>query len=163
MSPAPVPDKSTPLARTRLHPFVIVTGALFGASAGSGVWTLSAEAATLAWLRMVGGVVLAVGVLTLAFAYGAMLRARTTINPRRHTARLVTAGIFRMSRNPIYIGWFCVIAGRGLARASLFEIAVALAMIPVLHWAVVLREEEYLEAAFGDEYVRYRTKVPRWI
>ena len=103
------------------------------------------------------------GILTLIFSYGAMARARTTINPRRPTARIVTNGIYRISRNPIYLGWFVFLLGRGLASLSLFQMSMAPLMIGLLHWAVVLREEEYLENTFGDEYMRYKQSVRRWL
>ena len=99
----------------------------------------------------------------LVFAYGAMLRSRTTIDPRTHTTRIVSTGIYRLSRNPIYFGWFVVMLGLGLKNLSLFQIVISVLMIGLLHWVVVLPEEEYLEDTFGGEYLRYRDKVRRWL
>jgi protein-S-isoprenylcysteine O-methyltransferase Ste14 len=157
------PDPSKPLARVKLHPFVIVTGAVVVSSLGRSIWRLDLDQPVVATLRICGGVSMVVGGLMLIVAYRSMARARTTINPRLPTTKIVSTGVFRISRNPIYLGWFLVIVGVGLANASLFQIAVAVVMIGLLHWAVVLPEERYLEKTFGDEYVRYKEKVRRWL
>lgn len=156
-------DPSKPLARVKLHPFVIVIGALVVSSLGGGIWRLDPDLAFVSALRTFSGVPMVVGGLMLVLAYGSMARARTTINPRLPTTKIVSTGVFRISRNPIYLGWFLVIVGAALVNASLFQIAVAVLMIGLLHWAVVLPEERYLEKTFGDEYVRYKEKVRRWL
>ena len=76
---------------------------------------------------------------------------------------LLTGGIYRLSRNPIYLGWFIVLLGAGLENRSLFQSTSALVMLGVLHWAVVRPEERSLRAIFGDEYLRYQQRVRRWL
>jgi protein-S-isoprenylcysteine O-methyltransferase Ste14 len=156
-------NDETPLARIRLHPFIVVLGCLYASLFGRRVWTVDLDSARRAVCGVVGVGLAVLGVLTLTLAYRAMARARTTINPREHTTTLVTSGVYRISRNPIYVGWFLVILGQGVASRSLFAVAVAVLMIGLLHWAVVLNEEAYLESAFGDEYARYRESVRRWL
>ena len=70
---------------------------------------------------------------------------------------------YRLSRNPIYLGWFLFVLGQGVKNVSLFQIVVSFLMIGLLHWAVVLREEKYLEDMFGSEYLQYRARVRRWL
>lgn len=156
-------DGSKALAAVRLHPFVIVTGALMIGGAGSVVWRLDAGWAATAPLQSLGKGLLGLGVVTLVFAYGAMAQARTTINPRRPTKSIVSGGIYRLSRNPIYVGWFLFLLGQGLRNASVFEVLVAVLTIGLLHWAVVLPEERYLEDAFGEAYLQYKRSVRRWL
>jgi len=156
-------DSRKALADVKLHPFVIVMGALMIGGAGSGIWMLDPSGAATAPLQSLGKGLVGLGVLTLVFAYGAIAHARTTINPRRPTTSLVSGGIYRFSRNPIYLGWFLFLLGRGLANASLFEVLVAVLMIVLLHWAVVLPEERYLENTFGEAYSRYKRSVRRWL
>lgn len=157
------PTRGSKLANIKLHPFVIVMGAMAIASGGWQVWTLHPSPGPAALLRSCGMGVFAVGVLILVFAYGAMARARTTINPRRHTRAIVARGIYRFSRNPIYLGWFLLLLGSGIMNASPFQVLIACVMVLLLHWAVVRREEEYLARTFGDEYLRYKHSVRRWI
>lgn len=77
-------------------------------------------------------------------------------------ARLVTSGVFRYSRNPIYVafllpilslGWFS--AWAALAAAAIYVAAMTL--------VVIRREEAVLEARFGETYRAYRARVPRWL
>jgi len=138
-------ERPTTLAKVRLHPFVIVMGALWVGGGGQDIWLLDPRWRVTAPLRDFGAGTMVLGVVILVFAYSAMARARTTINPRRSTRAVVSTGIYRFSRNPIYVGWFLFVLGAGLWKASLFEVLVACVMIALLRWAVVLPEEEYLE------------------
>jgi protein-S-isoprenylcysteine O-methyltransferase Ste14 len=156
-------EQEMELPRIRLHPFVIVIGAFVIGGAGQAVWVLDPSWGITTPLRNFGAGTMVIGGLILVFAYGTMARAWTTINPRRHTRAIVTDGVYRFSRNPIYVGWFLVILGAGLTNGSLFEVLVACVMMALLRWAVVLPEEAYLERAFGDEYRRYKRSVRRWV
>ena len=151
------------LANIKLHPALILIGALAAAVAGRDLWTLSPDGAYLRLIQGLGKGLGALGIVTLILAYGAIARARTTINPRRHTSRVVSSRIYRFSRNPIYLGWFFLMLGGGLANLSLFQVLIAVLMIVLLHWAVVLNEEKYLADTFGDTYVRYKDSVRRWL
>lgn len=151
------------LANITLHPGVIVLGALVLVRVGRGVWPLGPEWGAAAVIRSVGMSVKWAGILTLCVAYGAMALARTTINPRRHTRTVVTTGIYRFTRNPIYLGWFLYLLGGGLEGLSLFRVSIALCAIALLHWAVVLHEEQYLENTFGEDYLQYKRRVRRWL
>ena len=99
----------------------------------------------------------------LLVSYGSMAVARTTIDPSEHSSKVVTSGLYAYSRNPIYLGWFLVIAGIGLRNASLLVLVIAVTMVLLLYWAVIVEEEAYLEKRFGDEYLRYKKSVRRWL
>jgi len=92
-----------------------------------------------------------------------MARAKTTIDPNVHSSKIVTSGIYAYSRNPIYLGWFVLIAGRGFMNASLLVLLVAVTMLLLLYWAVIVEEEKYLESKFGEEYLSYKKRVRRWL
>jgi protein-S-isoprenylcysteine O-methyltransferase Ste14 len=62
----------------------------------------------------------------------------------------------------MYVGLLLLIAGIGIALASDWTLALLAPTAIVLHYGVVLREERYLEAKFGEDYRRYRASVPRW-
>jgi protein-S-isoprenylcysteine O-methyltransferase Ste14 len=92
-----------------------------------------------------------------------MLLHGTNVNPLLPTTALVTDGLFRRTRNPLYVG----ILITQYAVAMIFALDwLLLLIIPswvVLHFAVVMREERYLEGKFGDAYRRYKQRVPRYL
>ena len=88
---------------------------------------------------------------------------KTTIMPHQRSARLVTRGPFRFSRNPIYVGNLMVVAGLGLVLSNLW----LLVLTPVLGFALqklaITREERHMEALFADQWRDYKARVRRWI
>lgn len=112
----------------------------------------------------IGGIAFAVaGLLIGGFAFAAMLRARTHIDPYKPATALVTTGPFRFSRNPLYLSVTLLYIGAALS----FRILPALLLLPialmVMHFGVIRREERYLERKFGDEYRAFRARVRRWV
>jgi protein-S-isoprenylcysteine O-methyltransferase Ste14 len=92
-----------------------------------------------------------------------MRRAGTNVDPYHPTTAIVEAGPYRYTRNPLYVG-----NGPDLRRHKRpGERAPAALLLPVvLHLVdrgVIKREERYLEGKFGDEYLRYKGRVRRWI
>lgn len=96
-------------------------------------------------------------------AHGAMTRAGTNVFPTRPALALVETGPFRRSRNPIYIALLGVCLAVALWVDSLVMLVLVVPVAAILHWGVVLREERYLEAKFGDAYRAYGSRVRRWI
>lgn len=88
--------------------------------------------------------------------------AGTNVEPWKPATALVTAGIYRRLRNPMYVGIVLFLVGLAILLASDGVLAMALVLVPVLHFGVVRREERYLEAKFGDAYRRYKETVPRY-
>ena len=113
--------------------------------------------------RLVGGC-LVIGGLALSVAVVVHFRrAETPVTPLRETRRLVLSGPYRFSRNPDYLGQAMVTAGLGLLAGSGW---VLLALVPALllvRYAVIAREERYLEEKFGAEYRSFRSRVRRWL
>ena len=92
-----------------------------------------------------------------------MLRHKTTLRPDRKTTTIVTNGLFRYSRNPLYLSLMMIFCG----IAFFYKLLWLFILLPVLFFAlerwVVCREEEYLERLFGEEYLQYKEKVRRWL
>jgi protein-S-isoprenylcysteine O-methyltransferase Ste14 len=141
----------------------VIFGGFAIAAAGSDLWPVEAGFPIQTAVRNAGQLMLVTGAAVLVVAYVEMVRSGTTIDPSRATARIVTTGIYRFSRNPIYLGWFLVMMGAGLEKLSLFYVATSTLMVAVLRWFVVIPEERYLVASFGDEYLQYRSRVRRWL
>jgi protein-S-isoprenylcysteine O-methyltransferase Ste14 len=74
---------------------------------------------------------------------------------------MVTTGIFSHVRNPIYQGGTLLLIGLALILASDWMLILLVPALILLHFGVVLREEQYLGIKFGDAYWRYRIDVPR--
>jgi protein-S-isoprenylcysteine O-methyltransferase Ste14 len=111
----------------------------------------------------VGLAILVCGVIGLAAAIRTVWRAQSPIDPYKATTALVTKGLFRLSRNPIYVSDTLIYVGLSPTLNAWW----ALALTPVLVWTmqvgVIAREEEYLERKFGDDYLRYKREVRRWL
>ena len=114
-------------------------------------------ARTLGWPLVAWG--LAVGLL----GFREMRRAETNVDPYKPATAIVTGGPYRITRNPLYLGMTLLYGGiSGLANA----LPAALLLPIVLHLmrrGVIEREERYLERKFGDVYLQYKVKAPRWI
>lgn len=109
------------------------------------------------------GVVLVILAIVIdVAAMRALHSAKTTIMPHQRSDHLVTSGIFRFSRNPIYLANVLLLAGLGL----FFGNAWLLLLAPVDGFATqklaIEREEAHLEARFSKTYRDYKKKVSRW-
>jgi protein-S-isoprenylcysteine O-methyltransferase Ste14 len=89
-------------------------------------------------------------------------RAGTEVKPWRPSTALVTSDIFAHTRNPMYWGLGLLILAIAVGLASAWTLIALVVFALVVHFGVVLREERYLEAKFGDAYRRYKTEVPRY-
>ena len=86
-----------------------------------------------------------------------------TLAPWAPPAHLVRTGLYRVSRNPMYIAVALVLFGWALTFRSGLLLLYAVAVTVVFHGQVVLVEEPRLARAHGDEWARYKDEVPRWL
>jgi protein-S-isoprenylcysteine O-methyltransferase Ste14 len=103
------------------------------------------------------------GLLTTSAGRRALLRHGTNINPSLPTTTLVTEGVFGLIRNPLYVGMSAALCGIALIFALDWLLLLIVPSCVVLHFAVVRREERYLERKFGEAYRRYKERVPRYL
>jgi protein-S-isoprenylcysteine O-methyltransferase Ste14 len=111
------------------------------------------------WL--VGGALIAIGeAIRLAgvAAAGTVTRRRS-----RDVQRLVTYGVFRLVRNPLYVGNFLIWMGFVVISGVLWFLPVAVALFAIEYTLIVSYEEGVLESIFGAEYLAYKRTTPRWI
>ena len=105
----------------------------------------------------------AVAVLILFAAIRGMIRHQTHPSPYKPTAALVVEGVYRFTRNPIYVGFLLIVVGLAVAVNNAWLLLAALALFVLLHFGVVKREETYLSGKFGSAYSEYCKRVRRWI
>jgi len=97
------------------------------------------------------------------YAHKAMTRAGTNVFPTLPALALVTDGPFRYTRNPLYIAASGVYVGVALWVDGLVPLLLFPLVVILLHYAIVLPEERYLETKFGESYRAYRSRVRRWL
>jgi protein-S-isoprenylcysteine O-methyltransferase Ste14 len=94
---------------------------------------------------------------------GLFRRHRTAIIPHKPASRLVTGGIYRWTRNPMYLGIALLYCGAALLFDSLLALVLLPLVLVIVQTQVIAREEAYLERRFGEDYRAYRARVRRWI
>lgn len=147
--------------RVVLPPPLLYAGALGLVLALRSLWPAPLLAHPAAFWA--GATLLGAGIaLNFWGAYG-MLKAGTPINPYRPVRDIVASGAFRVSRNPLYVGLDLVLLGVVIMLDSFWGVPALVFLLVVMHYGVILREERYLEAKFGEPYRRYRATVRRYL
>jgi protein-S-isoprenylcysteine O-methyltransferase Ste14 len=114
-------------------------------------------------IMTVGAALIIVGVTLVVLARRELARAGQPTDPGLPTSTLIMTGIFAVSRNPLYLGGVCVLAGLALAFNLPWSLALLLPALVACQSMLIAPEERYLAARFGAEYQRYAASVPRWI
>lgn len=113
--------------------------------------------------NLLSGLAIGAGLVLVILAVIEMRKWRTTVNPHREADHLVTSGIFKRSRNPIYLGDALVLLGLILR----LDAPLALPLLPVFVWVIerrfILPEEKRLRTKFRQDFYRYTEKTRRWI
>jgi protein-S-isoprenylcysteine O-methyltransferase Ste14 len=105
----------------------------------------------------------AVGGFAVAVAAVQFIRAGTHLEPYKPALALVSTGIYRYSRNPIYVGFSFIFTGAALLLGNTWLLLLLLPTLLTVHFGVVRREEEYLLGKFGAAYRAYQSQVRRWL
>jgi protein-S-isoprenylcysteine O-methyltransferase Ste14 len=111
---------------------------------------------------IIGGVLFAIGLALAITGERAFHGVGTNVNPLRPSLALAERGVFTHIRNPMYAGMGFGLIGIVIAFGLEWTLALTIVGLCVLHFGVVLREERYLERKFGDDYLRYKARVPRY-
>lgn len=126
-------------------------------------WALPHADAVLFQAPWTGVAVLLVGFATMIWAWWLFQRYAVAICPTAPTERLLTRGIYALTRNPMYLGMIAMMLGVALYFGTLPFYIATLAYFVVIDRVFCRYEEAKLETAFGDEYRRYRARVRRWL
>jgi protein-S-isoprenylcysteine O-methyltransferase Ste14 len=104
-----------------------------------------------------------IGFLLGIGAFMEFRRARTTLDPHGSTKQLVTSGIYRYTRNPIYLGFLLMVIGLPLNSGLIWGLVMAPFYMMTMSRLVIQREEAYLEGKFKSQYTSYMSRVRRWL
>lgn len=118
----------------------------------------SVRLATLVILAFAGIFFVIAGVVSFRIA-------DTSINPLRldETNSLVTTGIYRVSRNPMYVGFMFLLLAWGFFLSNLYSIFFSAGFVLYISRFQIHGEEAFLRSRFGREYIDYQSQVRRWL
>ncbi len=140
--------------------FLLVGGMMWvTAQAGSGGrFVLPARLPVFAVFASAGMTIALLGVVSFR-------RAKTTVNPLHPEAAsaLVVSGIYRLTRNPMYLGLLLLLLGWAVFLANALAFVFPAAYIPLMNRLQIIPEERALAAKFGEGFSTYKARVRRWL
>ena len=156
-------DRNEQMSRTRVPPPV------YALLAGIAMWLLDrhlpiAHLWDPPWTQ-IGSLLVITGIAIDGWAIAAFFRVRTTLNPMHpeRATQLITTGLYRYTRNPMYLGLLLVLTG----WACLLGSAGPFLALPIFVWTLsalqIVPEEAAMAERFGTAYASYAQRVPRWI
>jgi protein-S-isoprenylcysteine O-methyltransferase Ste14 len=113
--------------------------------------------------NFLGVIPLAVGIVINIVADRAFHRAGTTVKPFQQSTSLITTGVYRLSRHPMYLGLVLVVLGIAVITGSLTPLLVVPIFALLLDRKFIAAEERLLEKRFGSAWLEYKKSVRRWI
>ncbi len=139
----------------------LLTGALMGLSS----WVVPAGGFELRASRVIAGSLALVGAGIGVLGVTSFRRAATTVNPLRpaEASTLVVTGVYRVSRNPMYLGLLVVLLGWAVFLSNTVAFAWLPAFVVFMNRRQIAAEEVALDARFGTAFAAYRGKVRRWL
>lgn len=117
------------------------------------------------WHQTTSAVLVVIGALIAIAGVVSFYQARTTVNPHKpgNTSSLVTSGIYRWTRNPMYLGMFLVLLAWAIGQGGLLPMLATLLFIPYMTRFQIVPEERVMLMMFGEEFERYSVRVRRWV
>ena len=119
------------------------------------------------WLGIsyLGWAIIGLGCLILSWAVVEFIKAKTTVNPiaPEQAQSLVTTGLYRISRNPMYLGMTLVLTGLALLLGNVLTLLIPIIFMGSITYTQIIPEEEILTQKFGREYLEYKRSTPRFI
>lgn len=118
---------------------------------------------TGAFLSIVGVVLIGVGAALFVWTIQLFKKQKTTLHPRGKPASLITTGPYRISRNPIYLGFLLISAGTAVLFANVLAFVGPVIFLFFINTLVIPFEEGMLTNVFGTSYETYSRKIRRWL
>lgn len=113
--------------------------------------------------RYVGIGPIVAGLVVTITAAGLFRKLGTPLKPFEESTTVVTTGMFRFTRNPMYLGMILLLIGIAIMTGTLATFLPIPLFFAILHFRFVLNEERFMEDLFGEEYLAYKRRVRRWI
>ncbi len=113
--------------------------------------------------QVLGGVIIFLGLLLLLLAGNLFKRAGTDLIPFKDVSALVTTGIYRYTRNPMYLGMAALLLGCAITVGSSLALVITPVFMAIIQLRFINAEEEMLRDLFPQEFPGYCTRVRRWL
>jgi len=113
--------------------------------------------------RLIGIAPLLLGIALNLLADQTFKKHDTTVKPFEESTALITAGVFGITRNPMYLGMTLILLGIALLLGSATPFAVVIVLPVLFDRLFISPEEEMLKDTFDDSFREYRNRVRRWI
>jgi protein-S-isoprenylcysteine O-methyltransferase Ste14 len=110
-----------------------------------------------------GAILIVVGVSLVVLARREFAQYGQPTDPGLPTSKIISTGVFSISRNPLYLGGAFTLAGISLAFNLPWVFILLLPSLVACHYILIAPEERYLAARFGEQYRMYTAAVHRWI
>ena len=148
-------------ASVKIHPPILLLLHIFAAFLLNWLFPLPITFPKI--LVRVGYLLILVGIGLTFSAAGRFMKAHTTLDPHGSVTEIVTSGPYRFSRNPIYLGFVCLLIGFPFIFRTYWGLILSPVFMISLYQLVIKHEESYLEKKFGDSYTSYKSRVGRWL
>lgn len=112
---------------------------------------------------ILGIVLLIIAIVLLRRSVRALAIHKTTVNPSGVTTAIVTSGIYKHTRNPIYISFTLIYISALVMTNAWWGFLLLVPLLIIVQKGIVEREEKYLTQKFGEEYLKYKSEVKRWL
>ena len=116
---------------------------------------------SVAWT--VGGILICCGAVLTGSAISKFKDVGTTVRPDRPASKLVIAGPYKITRNPMYLGLAFVYLGIAIAGQSVWALMLLPVVLALIQRRAIEPEEAFLEKRFGANYISYKHNVRRWL
>ena len=113
--------------------------------------------------NLLGAILIALGLAANLIADRAFKKHKTTVKPFEVSTVLITYGIFRITRNPMYLGFVLILIGISIFMGSLTPYVVIPVFAVLMDVVFIRGEQKMLEETFGESWLDYKQKVGRWI
>ena len=113
--------------------------------------------------NLIGLVPFLFGVILNLVASKAFKDNRTTVRPFHQSITLITTGVFRMTRNPMYLGFVCILFGTAILTGGLSPCIVPVLFAVIIDRAFIRVEERMLQKQFGKDWQDYKRQTRRWV
>ena len=110
-----------------------------------------------------GVIPLALGIVINLVADKSFKKNETAVKPLEGSSALITTGIFRFTRHPMYLGFVLILLGIAMLMGSFTPYLVVIVFAIFMDTVFIRYEEKTLEEAFGEAWLDYKKKVRRWV
>lgn len=119
------------------------------------------------WIRspLLSTLLVLLGLVVGLSGIASFVRSKTTANPKQpsETSKLVRTGVYRYSRNPMYLGMLCFLISWGIYLSNILSIVCITIYIAYITRFQIMPEERVLHEKFQEDFISYKNKVRRWL